>query len=647
MRRWLPLLVLGLSALAALVVGLVIGGSPTAPLLADAGPFVRWASPIVSGLSHLAAAATLGPLVLLCYGIPRESKDFERTVTLAASSAAVWTVVSILAAVLAFAQAISSELRADAAFTNALWTYLTDTGQGQARTWGIVLVAMVAVLLAVVRSYWGLAAATVLSACALVPIADLSHAGGSDHNVAWAAMYLHILFAAIWVGGLLALAICRRSKVLAERFSTIALLAFVFVGAAGIVSAALRLDEPADLATPYGTLLLIKAVVLVALGIVGAVHRRHAIRRLPSGFAFARLIIAELVLMGIAMGMAAALGDTAPPRGPQVIGTTPAEILTRSELPPPPTAWLYLFGPPDPDIMWLAICVVLAGFYLAGVMRLRRRGDRWPVLRTVSWLMGVVVLAWVTSGGINAYHELLFSAHMIGHMVIGMVIPVLLVPGAPITLALRTIRPRHDGSRGPREWLLAVVHSTYFRVLGNPYVAAVIFVGSLWVFYYTPLFRWANMTHLGHQWMILHFLLSGYLFVQSLIGIDPAPNRPPWPIRLVILLVTMAGHAFFGLAIMTSTTLLLADWYGAMGWDLGITALEDQQRAGGIAWSVGELPTLALAIIVAVQWVRSDEREQRRSDRQADRDGDAELEAYNAMLARQARRDAEVDGPIG
>jgi len=251
------------------------------------------------------------------------------------------------------------------------------------------------------------------------------------------------------------------------------------------------------------------------------------------------------------------------------------------------------------------------------------------------------VLLWATNGGIGDYMDRLFSAHMLVHMVLGMLVPVLLVPGAPITLALRAIAPRKDGSRGAREWILAAVHSRYGRAIANPYVAAAIFVLSLWVFYYTPLFRWATTTHLGHEWMVVHFLMAGYLFAQSLIGVDPGPVRPPYPVRLIILLATMAVHAFFGLAIMSSTGVLLADWFGAMGWDTGVTALQDQQRAGGIAWSVGEIPTLALAIAVAVQWSRSDTREQRRIDRKADRDGDADLEAYNAMLARAAVRDEQ------
>ena len=189
-----------------------------------------------------------------------------------------------------------------------------------------------------------------------------------------------------------------------------------------------------------------------------------------------------------------------------------------------------------------------------------------------------------------------------------------------------------NGTRGGREWILIAVHSRVGTVLANPIVSAVLFAGSLVVFYYSPLFGWATTDHLGHEWMTAHFLVTGYLFVQSLIGVDPVPFRFPYPIRLLILLATMAFHAFFGLALILGTGLLLSDWYGAMGW--GTSALADQQAGGGIAWSVGEIPTLVLAVVVAISWARSDDREARRSDRRADRTGDAELAAYNEMLGR-------------
>ena len=139
--------------------------------------------------------------------------------------------------------------------------------------------------------------------------------------------------------------------------------------------------------------------------------------------------------------------------------------------------------------------------------------------------------------------------------------------------------------------------------------------------------------------MIIHFLITGYLFVQSLIGIDPVPYRLPYPFRLLLLLGTMAFHAFFGLAIMTGTGLFLADWYGAMGRTWGPNPLLDQQNGGGIAWGIGELPTIALAITVAIQWSRSDDKETRRRDRNADRTGEAELAEYNARLADLAAHD--------
>ena len=158
-------------------------------------------------------------------------------------------------------------------------------------------------------------------------------------------------------------------------------------------------------------------------------------------------------------------------------------------------------------------------------------------------------------------------------------------------------------------------------MLTNPFVAAGLFIGSLWVFYYTDLFRWSLYDHLGHEWMIAHFLITGYLFVLTLIGIDPVPYRLPYPGRLLLLIGIMAMHAFFGIAIMMQSGLMVAEWFGSMGRTWGATPLEDQYAGGGIAWSIGEIPTLILAITVAIQWSRSDDarsapaRSARRSDR--------------------------------
>ncbi|MGO1165447.1 MAG: cytochrome c oxidase assembly protein, partial [Janibacter sp.] len=224
---------------------------------------------------------------------------------------------------------------------------------------------------------------------------------------------------------------------------------------------------------------------------------------------------------------------------------------------------------------------------------------------------------------------------------VAMIAPLLMVPGAPITLALRALPARKDKTLGPRELILATVHSSYLRVLANPVVASALFFFSLAIFYYSPLFELAMRTHTGHVLMMVHFLATGYMFTWVLIGVDPGPKRWPPIALLIVLLVTISFHAFFGVILTQSTELLAENFFGRLDLPWMPDPLADQRTGGAIAWGVGEAPTLVLAIGVAWQWMRSDSRETTRLDRRADRDGDAELEAYNAHLAELNRRDKD------
>jgi putative copper resistance protein D len=267
-------------------------------------------------------------------------------------------------------------------------------------------------------------------------------------------------------------------------------------------------------------------------------------------------------------------------------------------------------------------------------------------LRTIGWVLGWAIFAWATCGAPGVYGRLLFSVHMVMHMTVAMTAPILMVLAAPVTLALRTLTPRPDNTLGPRELLLALVHSRYLAVIGNPVVAAVIFFGSLIVFYFSPLFELALRTHTGHILMTTHFLLAGYLFVWVLIGVDPGPRRWPPVLRLVVLFGTISFHAFFGVALTSGTTLLAPGFYQGLHLPWAVDLLADQRLGGAIAWGIGEFPTLILALLVTLDWVRSDRAESTRLDRQADRDDDAELRAYNARLsAMRGQPDPGVPGP--
>ena len=640
-------------ALAALFASLAYGGGANESLIPelDVGEVVRYGLPVSKLLVNLGASGAIGALVLVVFALDASKPEFGKALDLAAGSAALWTVASGFTAFYTFVSVFNQPIRFDDSFGDTLAVFLTSTEFGQGWLATTLMAAAVTVLCFAVRNQTALIFVTVFAVAALLPMTLQGHRGGTaSHDSASSALFLHLVFAAAWLGGLVTLVVIKgslekgRLAIILRRYSTVALVCFVVVAVSGYLSAQIRVEELPNLLSPYGLLVIIKVAALLVLGLFGAIQRRLVINRMDSKGAtrgwFWWLVVAELAFMGIASGVAAALARTATPVPEvpinEIADATPAEILTGSPLPPPLTIDKY-FTLWNFDIIWLLLCAFALFFYLAGVIRLRRRGDAWPWYRTALWVTGILVLFYITNGGVNLYEKYLFSSHMLAHMTLGMMIPVLLVPGAPITLALRTIAKRQDGSRGAREWILILVHSKLFAFLGNPIVAAIIFTASLWIFYFTPVFSWATTNHIGHQWMIVHFLLSGYLFVQSLIGIDPSPKRMPYPARLVILLATMTFHAFFGLALMTGTSLLLSNWYGAMGW--GNDALADQQAGGGIAWSVGEIPNAIIALVIVLLWSRSDARESKRYDRKADRDGDAELEAYNAMLAERSSHD--------
>ncbi|WP_318152902.1 cytochrome c oxidase assembly protein [Microbacterium helvum] len=642
------------TALAAMVWALAFGGGAAPLAIADPGPFVRWMLPTVTLLVNLSAAGMVGVLVTALFALRAGEREFDVALDVASISAAVFTLAAAATGILTFVDAFNPVVSLGPEFGAQLGRYIVETEPG--RTWLITTIAGAAltVLTFAVRSWTATFFVALLAAASLVPMGTQGHSGEEAfHHEAMTALILHMIGAAVWVGGLLLIVIVRplqsreRSADTVGRYSSIAIAAFCVVAVSGVARAVIGLQTWSALISPYGAILAVKVVALIALGLFGAWYRTRLIGKMRGQDAATRsfwtLIGFEIVLMGIASGAATALARTPPPVAPLIPATpTPAERLTDAPLPPELTidAWFTAW---NIDLLWAVVAGFAIFFYLAGVWRLRRRGDAWPIYRTIMWVLGWLLLVWVTGGVINVYQDYLFSMHMVGHMLLTMAIPLLLVPGAPITLAARAIHKRDDGTRGGREWILWAVHSPVARILTNPFVAAGLFVGSLWVFYFTDLFRWSLYDHLGHEWMIAHFLITGYLFVMTLIGIDPVPYRLPYPGRLLLLIGVMAMHAFFGIAIMMQEGLMVAEWFGSMGRTWGATPMEDQYTGGGIAWSIGEIPTLIVAITVAIQWSRSDDRETKRRDRHADRTGDAELEEYNARLAALAERDARAE----
>ncbi|MBT0771339.1 bifunctional copper resistance protein CopD/cytochrome c oxidase assembly protein [Kineosporia sp. J2-2] len=632
------------------------GSGAVAPsILQDAGPLVRWGLIFARVIADIAGSVTVGVLLLTAVALPvgKQGQAHRPAFLIAAAAATVWALAAIALLVFNLADVLGSSIDSPG-FGSQLVAYTRDIDLGRGLGLTAAGAAVIGLLAAGAVKTTSAAWLAGGSLAALVPTALNGHASSSaDHQTAVTSLGLHLVGASVWVGGLAALLLLAptlKTGVLADaaqRYSTFALWSFLAVAASGLINAWLRIGSLGNLGNSYGLLLLGKTVALVLLGLFGYRHRASTLPDLAAGKrgAFTRLAVVELGIMAIAFGLASALSRTPPPNAGEPTLDI-AQAVTGYPMPPEPTAarWITQW---QPDLMWVLIAGVGLVAYLTGVYRLRRRGDAWPVGRTVAILLGLAVLVYTTCSGPAVYGRVTFSGHMVMHMMLSMIVPPLLVLGAPVTLALRTLAVRKDGSRGPREWLLIVTESRYLRLISFPPVAAALFAGSLVVFYYSGLFQLALTTHTGHELMDVHFLFSGYLFTWTMIGVDPGPRRMGFPLRLIVLLATMAFHAFFFLALMNGETVLQPDFFGNLGRTWGESLLADQQTGGGIGWGIGEVPTLLIAVVLMFQWARSDARESRRYDRKADRDGDAELEAYNQMLARLSGKKPAPTAPEG
>ncbi|MEV4442906.1 cytochrome c oxidase assembly protein [Streptomyces sp. NPDC049577] len=284
------------------------------------------------------------------------------------------------------------------------------------------------------------------------------------------------------------------------------------------------------------------------------------------------------------------------------------------------------------DPFFMISCLLGLGLYGWGVVRLRRRGDAWPMGRVVGFTLGVLSVALVMCTKLNDYGMVMFSVHMVQHMVVSMLSPILILLGAPVTLALRALPAAGRGRRGPREWLVALLHSRYMRVITHPVFTIPLFIASLYALYFTPIFDFLMESRAGHIAMMVHFLAVGLVFFWPIMGVDPGPHRPGYVMRMLELFAGMPFHAFFGIALMMASEPMIGTYMHPPA-SLGIDALSDQTAAGGIAWAFSEIPSVVVLIALVYQWYRSEQRQARRSDRTADRDGDKELAAYNAYLA--------------
>lgn len=644
--------------IAAVVAALVISLSASDALvllgIPDPGPATTYGLPAVRAIGEIAASIAIGSFLLAAFLVPPQKSGVldvggYRAVRTGSVAAIVWAACALVLVPLTLSDTSGQPFTVAIQPAN-LWVALDQVEIASAWRWTAILAVVLAIASRAVLRWSWTPLLLVFALGTLMPIAVTGHSSsGGSHDVATNSLILHLIAATLWAGGLFAvLAHARRrgayTDVATRRFSSIASVCFVVMAASGVINALVRVSVSDLFGTLYGRLILGKIVALVVLGFFGWIQRRRSLPALAanpeSRGALIRFAGGEVLVMAATIGLAVGLGRTPPPSN-----VNPDLSLTEAalgyDLDGPPTLARLMFDWRF-DLIFGTASIVLAVVYLLGVRRLHKRGDSWPVGRTVAFVLGCVTMLVATSSGVGKYSPAAFSVHMGAHMALSMLVPVLLALGGALTLALRALPVAgKSGVPGPREWLLQALHSPVSRFLTHPIVAAVLFVGGFYALYLGGIFGAILDNHTAHLLMNAHFILSGYLFYWVVIGVDPSPRHIEPITKLAMVFGSLPFHAFFGVALMSMNTVMGGWYYRTLGLDWNADLMGDQKLGGGIAWATGEIPLVLVMLALLIQWSRSDDRNAQRTDRAADRDHDADLAAHNAMFAELARRDRD------
>ena len=598
-------------------------------------------SPLSKGLMQLMALSSIGLLITLSVLAPEVKGQItnKRLAIRAKRFLIVWLLTLFLYVIVQISYLLEQSIRSSLNPT-VIRSYLTQTAIGKTYLIQIILILLVLIipLRRISAAYFGSFFAMIAIAA---PVFQSHGSSSGNHALAIGALVVHVIALSLWVGGLIGLAQLNKEdrSIALPRFSEIALWSAISVALSGAATAWTRLDSIDSWQSKYGAIVILKiSLTLILIGF-GALHRRWILSQdYPSIF---RLILGEIAIMSATVFVGSWLSTTAPPE--KNFEVSQSLLITGLEMPEPPTLSRVLLAY-DPDGLMIGLLILAVALYIKGVVVLARRGDKWPVGRTIAFALGISAIDFATSGGLGVYARFAFSNHMLAHMVLGMIAPIGIVLGAPITLALRTLPVgRNRDERGIRGSFIALLHSRFGKLSANPIVALAIFDGSLFLLYFTPLFSNLMVGHSGHLFMNIHFILAGYLFFQAIIGIDPMPVRIPYIVKIVILFAAMSIHAFFSIALMSASTLLDNGYYESLQRPWATDLLADQNLGGAIGWAMGEIPILLALIATFIQWIRADKKETSRIDRASERAAamgeDDELAQYNRYLANLNRRD--------
>jgi cytochrome c oxidase assembly factor CtaG len=320
-------------------------------------------------------------------------------------------------------------------------------------------------------------------------------------------------------------------------------------------------------------------------------------RRVPR-LALAAGLLAAAALLALAIAVARYLGSNAGAGSTTGAGHSHAgaALYRAGAEPARPLFGSALFAVWQLDAVALAVVVLAATWYLTGValVPLRHPGTRWPIGRTIAFLAGLGVCAFATCGSIAVYDQVLFTAHMIGHLALVMLAPALLMCGRPLTLALTA------SSEARRARIEGVLRGRLVSLLTAPPVALAAYTAAIVGTHLTGLMDTIMRTTWAGQVEHLGYLLVGCQFFSLIVGDEPIRWRLAPPARWLLLAVAMAVDTFTGVVLLQGTRPVAM--LSAPG--LSVGALSDTHTGGAIMWFGGDAIMALVMVVLVIGWLR-------------------------------------------
>jgi putative copper resistance protein D len=268
------------------------------------------------------------------------------------------------------------------------------------------------------------------------------------------------------------------------------------------------------------------------------------------------------------------------------------------------TAWSF-----SPFALGVLVSVIGLGiWYLQLEWAVSLAGHRWSPVRTASFLTGLAMVDLALQSPIATFTMSYFQAHVIQHLLLMVVAPPLLAVGAPLSLYLERVGPRHVPALG-------LVNAKVFRVATHPVPVWFLYYFSMFAFFLTSALDYSML----HMWVMdtvnVGFLVTAALFWWPLVGFDPVPHWRMSPgAKLTNLLIGIPVESFLALA-------LFSDPHPAAS----MYSMSSTRAGAGILWASALVATLVSIVPVFVQWLHWDGRRRLRYDLPVD---------LNAMIER-------------